>query len=75
MKIGLAKNAELQFGFRYAIIFLPLIKIIAKQAQIKALPIDAIESLAEALLDFKGMDDLEIWLRENIALMTKHAEV
>jgi len=66
MKIGLAKNAELQFGFRYAIVFLPLIKIIAKQAQIKALHIDKLESLAEALLDFKGMEDLEAWLRENV---------
>jgi predicted transposase YdaD len=35
---------------------------IAQQAQIKALPIAAIESLAEALLDFKGMADLETWL-------------
>jgi hypothetical protein len=26
------------------------------------LPIAAIENLAEALLDFKGMADLEIWL-------------
>jgi predicted transposase/invertase (TIGR01784 family) len=40
---------------------------IAQQAQIKALPITNIESLAEALLDFKGMEDLEIWLRENVA--------
>jgi len=40
---------------------------IAKQAQIKSLPIADIESLAEALLDFKGLDDLEIWLRENVA--------
>ena len=39
---------------------------IAQQAQIKSLPITDIENLAEALLDFKGMDDLEIWLRENV---------
>ena len=39
---------------------------IAQQAQIKSLPINKIESLAEALLDFKGMEDLEIWLRENV---------
>ena len=39
---------------------------IAQQIQIKSLPMNAIESLAEALLDFKGMDDLEIWLRENV---------
>ncbi|MDX2254571.1 MAG: DUF4351 domain-containing protein [Pseudanabaenaceae cyanobacterium bins.39] len=39
---------------------------IAKQAQIKSLPIATIESLAEALLDFKGMADLEAWLRENV---------
>ena len=38
---------------------------IAQQAQIKSLPITDIENLAEALLDFKGMADLEIWLREN----------
>ncbi len=39
---------------------------IAQQTQIKSLPITDIENLAEALLDFKGMDDLEIWLRENV---------
>ena len=39
---------------------------IAQQEQIKSLPITDIENLAEALLDFKGMDDLEIWLRENV---------
>ena len=39
---------------------------IAQQVQIKSLPINDIENLAEALLDFKGMDDLEIWLRENV---------
>ena len=39
---------------------------IAQQAQIKSLPIADIENLAEALLDFKGMDDLEIWLREHV---------
>ena len=39
---------------------------IAQQAQIKSLPITDIESLAEALLDFQGISDLEIWLRENI---------
>ena len=39
---------------------------IAQQAQIKSLPIAGIENLAEALLDFKGMDDLEIWLREHV---------
>ena len=39
---------------------------IAQQAQIKSLLINDIENLAEALLDFKGMDDLEIWLRENV---------
>ena len=32
----------------------------AQQAQIKSLPIADIENLAEALLDFKGMEDLEI---------------
>jgi len=36
---------------------------IAQQAQIKSLPINDIENLGEALLDFKGM---EIWLRENV---------
>ena len=40
--------------------------LIAQQAQIKSLPIADIEKLAEALLDFKGMDDLEIWLRGNV---------
>ena len=49
-----------------AIAILILIKIIAQQAQIKSLPITDIENLAEALLDFKGIDDLEIWLREHV---------
>ena len=53
-------------GTEDAIAFLISIKIIAQQAQIKSLPINKIESLAEALLDFKGMADLEIWLRENV---------
>jgi hypothetical protein len=46
-----------------------LIQIIAQQAQIKSLPITDIENLAEALLDFKGMADLEIWLRENVVYL------
>ena len=36
----------------------------AQQAQIESLPIAGIENLAEALLDFKGMKDLEIWLND-----------
>ena len=32
------------------------------QARINALPIDRVESLGEALLDFTGMADLEAWL-------------
>ena len=52
--------------FEKAIAILILIKIIAQQAQIKSLPITDIKNLAEALLDFKGMDDLEIWLKENV---------
>ena len=39
---------------------------IAQQAQVRSLPINALEVLAEALLDFQGMADLEIWLRENV---------
>ena len=39
---------------------------IAQQALIKSLPITDIENLAEALLDFKGMNYLEIWLREHV---------
>ena len=50
------------------IALLILIRTIAQQVQIKSLPIANIENLAEALLDFKGMDDLEIWLRENDSL-------
>ncbi|PZV17819.1 MAG: hypothetical protein DCF20_05480 [Pseudanabaena sp.] len=40
--------------------------LIAQQNKVRSLPITDIENLAEALLDFKGMDDLEIWLRENV---------
>ncbi len=39
---------------------------IAQQAQVRSLPITDIENLAEALLDFNGISDLEIWLRENV---------
>jgi predicted transposase YdaD len=39
---------------------------IAQQQQVRSLTINDIEKLAEALLDFKEMDDLEIWLRENV---------
>ena len=37
---------------------------IAQQALIKSLPITDIENLAEALLDFKGIEDLEVWLND-----------
>ena len=39
---------------------------IAQKSQVRSLPITDIENLAEALLDFQGIADLEIWLRENI---------
>ncbi|WP_103667271.1 DUF2887 domain-containing protein [Pseudanabaena sp. BC1403] len=35
---------------------------ITQQEKVRSLPITDIENLAEALLDFKGMADLEIWL-------------
>jgi predicted transposase/invertase (TIGR01784 family) len=34
------------------------------QSQIRALPIDRIEALGDALLDFTGMADLVVWLEE-----------
>ncbi|MDD1420799.1 DUF4351 domain-containing protein [Dolichospermum sp. ST_sed1] len=34
-------------------------------AQIQKLPIEQIESLGEALLDFSKLDDLETWLHQN----------
>jgi predicted transposase YdaD len=39
---------------------------IAQKSQVRSLSITQIETLAEALLDFKGTGDLEIWLRENL---------
>jgi predicted transposase YdaD len=39
---------------------------IAQQQKVRSLSITQIETLAEALLDFKGTGDLEIWLRENL---------
>ena len=39
---------------------------IAQQEQVRSLPITELENLCEALLDFSGMEDLEVWLRENI---------
>ena len=35
------------------------------QSKVSALPIDCIESLGEALLDFTSMSDLESWLSQN----------
>jgi predicted transposase YdaD len=40
---------------------------IAKQEQVRLLPIDILEALGEALLDFRGIEDLDIWLRENVS--------
>jgi hypothetical protein len=34
-------------------------------AQIKALPVDQLEALADALLDFQGPADLSAWLAAN----------
>ena len=34
----------------------------SQDARIRALPLPQLEALAEALLDFKGADDLEAWL-------------
>ena len=34
----------------------------ATTARIQSLPLEQLESLAEALLDFQGADDLEAWL-------------
>jgi predicted transposase YdaD len=37
----------------------------ATAARIKALPLEQLEALAEALLDFSGPDDLAVWLAEH----------
>jgi len=42
-------------------------EVIAKQEQVRSLPIDILESLGEALLDFTGIEDLDIWLLENVS--------
>jgi hypothetical protein len=34
-------------------------------SQVEALPLQHLEALGEALLDFSGMDDLMIWLRSH----------
>ena len=34
----------------------------SQEARIRALPLPQLEALAEALLDFKGADDLKAWL-------------
>ncbi|MEI7952982.1 MAG: DUF4351 domain-containing protein [Synechococcaceae cyanobacterium ELA182] len=38
----------------------------ATTAQIQALPVDQLEALADALLDFQGPADLAAWLAGNI---------
>lgn len=35
------------------------------RSQIEALPIDQLESLGEALLDFEAISDLDAWLQQN----------
>ena len=37
----------------------------ASTARIQALPLEQLEALAEALLDFNGPDDLVAWLEEH----------
>ena len=37
----------------------------ATTAQIQALPVNKLEALADALLDFTGPDDLATWLAAN----------
>jgi predicted transposase YdaD len=39
---------------------------IEQQTQIRSLPIEQLENLGEALLDFGGMADLESWLKSNL---------
>jgi predicted transposase YdaD len=39
---------------------------IEQQTQIRSLPIERLEKLGEALLDFGGMADLENWLKANL---------
>jgi hypothetical protein len=41
---------------------------IEQQATIRSLPIDQLENLGEALLDFGGMADLADWLRANLGI-------
>jgi hypothetical protein len=38
---------------------------IQQQVQLQALPLERLETLADALLDFQGPDDLAAWLRVN----------
>jgi predicted transposase YdaD len=57
---GAAHSALLQLGRRCGAVS------IEQTTQIRSLPIDKLESLSEALLDFGGMADLEGWLRENL---------
>jgi predicted transposase YdaD len=39
---------------------------IEQTTQIRSLPIDQLENLGEALLDFTGMADLELWLKAHV---------
>ena len=36
-----------------------------QESRIRSLPLERLEALAEALLDFEGMDDLKAWLAAN----------
>ena len=44
----------------------------AATARIQTLPLDQLEALAEALLDFTGADDLANWLAEHAFRSTAH---
>ncbi|NEP55827.1 MAG: DUF4351 domain-containing protein [Symploca sp. SIO2G7] len=70
LEIGLEQGLEQGLGREQTLVLKLLSRKVGKlppklESQIKALPLEPLEELAEALLDFSTLDDLSAWLQHN----------
>ncbi|NER22495.1 MAG: Rpn family recombination-promoting nuclease/putative transposase [Symploca sp. SIO1C2] len=70
LEIGLEQGLEEGLGREQTLVLKLLSRKVGKlssklESQIKALPLESLEELAEALLDFSTLDDLSAWLQNN----------
>ncbi|NES19160.1 MAG: Rpn family recombination-promoting nuclease/putative transposase [Symploca sp. SIO3E6] len=70
LEIGLEQGLEQGLGREQTLVLKLLSRKVGKlspklESQIKALPLEPLEELAEALLDFSTLDDLRTWLQDN----------